>query len=62
MLFRSTLHFKPGAPIDANKVIKLLQKDRRYSLSGQDRLKIAQKTQTATERAQAARIALQLIQ
>ena len=56
-----TLHFKPGAPIDAAKVIKLLQKDRRYSLSGQDRLKITQKTQSAPERAQAARIALQLI-
>ncbi len=55
------LQFKPNAPIDAAKVIKLIQKDRRYTLSGQDRLRIAQKTQSAPERAQAARIALQSI-
>ena len=57
-----TIQFKPGAPIDAGKVIKLLQKDRRYSLSGQDRLKLTLKTPGPTERAQAARIALQSIQ
>jgi transcription-repair coupling factor (superfamily II helicase) len=55
------LHFKPNAPIDAAKVIKLIQKDRRYTLSGQDRLRIAQKTLSAPERAQIARIALQSI-
>ena len=55
------IQFKPGAPIDAAKVIKLIQKDRRYTLSGQDRLRMAHKTQSAPERAQAARIALQLI-
>ena len=55
------LQFKPGAPIDAAKVIKLIQKDRRYTLSGQDRLRMALSTQSAPERAQAARIALHAI-
>ena len=55
------LQFKPGAPIDAAKVIKLIQKDRRYTLSGQDRLRMVLATQSPSERAQAARIALHAI-
>ena len=55
------LQFKPGAPIDAAKVIKLIQKDRRYTLSGQDRLRMVLTTQSPSERAQAARIALHAI-
>jgi transcription-repair coupling factor (superfamily II helicase) len=50
-----TIHFKKDAPIDAAKVIKLVQKNRNVQLSGQDRLKIIAKTQTPVERAQVAR-------
>ena len=50
-----TIQFKKDAPIDAAKVIKLVQKNRNVQLSGQDRLKIIAKTQTPVERAQVAR-------
>jgi transcription-repair coupling factor (superfamily II helicase) len=49
------IQFKKDAPIDAAKVIKLVQKNRNVQLSGQDRLKIVAKTQTPVERAQVAR-------
>jgi len=49
------IQFKKDAPIDAAKVIKLVQKNRNVQLSGQDRLKIVGKTQTPVERAQVAR-------
>jgi hypothetical protein len=49
------------APIDAAKVIKLIQKDRNVQLAGQDRLRISVKTNTPAERAQAAKVALQAI-
>jgi transcription-repair coupling factor (superfamily II helicase) len=50
-----TIQFKKDAPIDAAKVIKLVQKNRNVQLSGQDRLRIIAKTQTPVERAQVAR-------
>jgi transcription-repair coupling factor (superfamily II helicase) len=53
-----TLYFKKDAPIDAAKVIRLVQKNRNVQLSGQDRLKIVGKTQTPVERAQVARATL----
>jgi transcription-repair coupling factor (superfamily II helicase) len=56
-----TIQFRKDAPIDAAKVIRLIQKDRNIQLAGQDKLKMSVKTSTPAERAQAARIALQSI-
>jgi transcription-repair coupling factor (superfamily II helicase) len=56
-----TIQFRKDAPIDAAKVIKLIQKDRNVQLAGQDKLRISVKTNTPAERAQAAKIALQAI-
>jgi transcription-repair coupling factor (superfamily II helicase) len=56
-----TIQFRKDAPIDAAKVIKLIQKDRNVQLAGQDKLRISVKTNTPAERAQAAKLALQAI-
>ena len=56
-----TIQFGKDAPIDAAKVIRLIQKDRNVTFAGQDRLRISVKTAKPVERAQAARIALQSV-
>ena len=56
-----TIQFRKDAPIDAAKVIKLIQKDRNVQLAGQDKLRISVKPNPPAERAQAAKIALQAI-
>ncbi|MBL8386277.1 MAG: transcription-repair coupling factor, partial [Burkholderiales bacterium] len=56
-----TIQFRKDAPIDPAKVIRLVQRDRKVRLAGQDRLRIEVATATPAERAQAARIALQSV-
>ena len=56
-----TIQFRKDAPIDPAKVIKLIQKDRNVQLAGQDRLRISIKTATPTQRALAARGAMQSV-
>jgi transcription-repair coupling factor (superfamily II helicase) len=55
------IQFRKDAPIDAARVIALIQKDRKVQLHGQDRLRITVKTSSPAERAQAAKIALQAV-
>jgi transcription-repair coupling factor (superfamily II helicase) len=52
------IQFRKDAPIDAAKVIKLIQKNRNIQLAGQDRLRISVKTGTVGERTQVVRQAL----
>ena len=56
-----TIQFRKDAPIDPAKVIKLIQQDRNVQLAGQDRLRISIKTATPTQRALAARGAMQSV-
>ena len=44
------LQFIPNPPIDAGRVIKLIQKNRNYKLAGQDRLKVSADLHEVAER------------
>jgi transcription-repair coupling factor (superfamily II helicase) len=47
---RSLVQFAPNPPFDSNKLIGLIQKDRRYKLAGQDRVRIERAAPTLDER------------
>jgi transcription-repair coupling factor (superfamily II helicase) len=49
------LQFVPNPPIDAARIISLIQKNRHYKLSGQDKLKIEKKLPLVADRVDAAR-------
>jgi transcription-repair coupling factor (superfamily II helicase) len=44
------LQFIPNPPIDAARVMKLIQKDKRYKLAGQDRIKVSADLHDISER------------
>ncbi|MBN8745159.1 MAG: transcription-repair coupling factor [Thiomonas arsenitoxydans] len=46
------LHFRKDAPVDAARIIDLIQKNRHIKLTGNDRLRIERPTKDATQRAQ----------
>ena len=46
------ISFKPNPPVDAMKIIELVQKNRHITLAGNDKLRIARDTPEAKDRAQ----------
>lgn len=54
-----SIQFKPNPPVDAGKIILLIQSERHIQLAGQDRLRVVQKTEDAHERMQVVRDLLQ---
>jgi transcription-repair coupling factor (superfamily II helicase) len=53
--------FRPNAPVDAMRIIELVQKHRDIRLAGNDKLRIERATQTAAERAQLVRDTLRAL-
>ncbi len=49
------ISFRPGAPVDAQRIIELVQKNRHIKLAGNDKLRIERDTPSAKDRAQAIR-------
>jgi transcription-repair coupling factor (superfamily II helicase) len=49
------IQFVPNPPVDGQRVIALIQKNRNYRLAGPDRLRIALDTGAVTERVDAVR-------
>jgi len=53
--------FRPDAPVDALRIIELVQKHRDIRLAGNDKLRIERTTQSAAERAQLVRETLRAL-
>ncbi len=53
--------FRPNAPVDAMRIIELVQRHRDIRLAGNDKLRIERTTQTAAERAQLVRETLRAL-
>ena len=53
--------FKPNPPVDALRIIELVQRNRDIKLAGNDKLRIERATQSAAERAQLARDTLRAL-
>ena len=53
--------FRPNPPVDAMKIIELVQKNRHIKLAGNDKLRIERDTPEAKDRAQAIREVLRLL-
>jgi transcription-repair coupling factor (superfamily II helicase) len=57
----TSIAFKPNPPVDAQRIIALVQKDRRVKLAGNDKLRIEREIESAAERAQAVRDVLRAL-
>ena len=57
----SVIAFKPNPPIDAIRIIELVQKNRHIKLAGNDKLRIERDTPDAKDRAQVIRDVLRLL-
>jgi transcription-repair coupling factor (superfamily II helicase) len=55
------ISFKANPPVDAMRIIELVQKNRHIKLAGNDKLRIERQTQTAQERAQMVREVLRAL-
>jgi len=55
------IQFVPNPPVDGQRVIALIQKNRNYRLAGPDRLRIALDTGAVTERVDAVRSVLRAL-
>jgi transcription-repair coupling factor (superfamily II helicase) len=49
------MHFRPKAPVDALRIIQLIQKSPHIKLAGNDKLRIERATPEAKDRAQVVR-------
>ncbi|CAG1014089.1 partial Transcription-repair-coupling factor, partial [Burkholderiaceae bacterium] len=55
------VHFRPNPPVDAMRIIELVQKNRHIKLAGNDKLRIEKETQEPKERAQMIRDVLRAL-
>ena len=56
-----TITFRPNPPVDAMKIITLVQKNRQIRLAGNDRLRIEREVPEARDRAQVIRDVLRAL-
>ena len=57
----TVISFKPNAPVDALRIIELVQKQRHIKLAGNDKLRIERETPEAKDRAQVVRDVLRAL-
>jgi transcription-repair coupling factor (superfamily II helicase) len=55
------ISFRPNPPVDAMRIIELVQKNRHIKLAGNDKLRIEKDTQEPKERAQMIRDVLRAL-
>jgi transcription-repair coupling factor (superfamily II helicase) len=55
------ISFRPNAPVDAMRIIELVQKNRHIKLAGNDKLRIERETPEAKDRAQLIRDVLRAL-